>query len=110
MCIYKHIYKIFFFQVSSQSVGFGIFTVQLPNNQEENFCIKYYPELYNLTSNKSEAVTFDLNQLYELPQDANTCPDEEDIEDLDPSQIALIPTTNKTINGKENRYLLISLC
>jgi len=85
--------------VSSQSVGFGIFTVQLPNNQEENFCIKYYPELYNLTSNKSEAVTFDLNQLYELPQDANTCPDEEDIDDLDPNQIALIPTTNKTING-----------
>ena len=74
--------------------------MQLPNNQEENFCIKYYPELYNLTSNKSEAVTFDLNQLYELPQDANTCPDEEDIDDLDPKQIALIPTTNKTINGK----------
>ena len=78
--------------------------MQLPNNQEENFCIKYYPELYNLTSNKSEAVTFDLNQLYELPQDANTCPDEEDIEDLDPSQIALIPTTNKTINGKKNPF------
>ena len=76
--------------------------MQLPNNQEENFCIKYYPELYNLTSNKSEAVTFDLNQLYELPQDANTCPDEEDIDDLDPNQIALIPTTNKTINGKTN--------
>ena len=74
--------------------------MQLPNNQEENFCIKYYPELYNLTSNESEAVTFDLNQLYELPQDTNTCPDEEDIEDLDPNQIALIPTTNKTINGK----------
>ena len=80
--------------------------MKLPNNKEENFCIRYYPELYNLTSNKSEAVTFDLNQLYELPQDANTCPDEEDIEDLDPNQIALIPTTNKTINGKENRYLL----
>ena len=74
--------------------------MKLPNNKEENFCIKYYPELYNLTSNKSEAVTFDLNQLYELPQDANTCPDEEDIDDLDPNQIALIPTTNKTINGK----------
>ena len=85
--------------------------MQLPNNQEENFCIKYYPELYNLTSNKSEAVTFDLNQLYELPQDANTCPDEEDIDDLDPKQIALIPTTNKTINGKLLcRHLCLEKC
>ena len=84
--------------MSSQKFGFGFFTIQISKEEEVNFCIKYYPTLFNITSNKSEAVSYSLNQIVYLEEDADTCQNENIPEDLS-NKIALIPTQNKTING-----------
>ena len=86
-----------FFQAASQSYGFGVFTVQLPD-EEVNFCIKYYPQLFNLSEHKNEAVIYNLDQLDYLKSEADTCSDDSSIPDLT-DKIVLIPTQNKTING-----------
>ena len=63
--------------------GFGVLTAMMPGvDQETNFCVKYYPKLYNM-SDKGSAITFNFDQFVYLPT-ANSCdPDDTRIpEDL----------------------------
>ena len=73
------------------SYGFGVLTTTSSSeNLELNFCIKYYPQLYNLTSNRSEAVIYKLSQLVYL-NESDTCSGDKIPDDLR-DKIALIPT------------------
>ena len=91
---------LFIFQAFSQkSYGFGVMVVEVPNQSELLMCIKYYPLLSNLTSDRSQAVIFQLDNLADL-ENADTCDtDDEHIPKDLKGQMALIPTSvNVTTN------------
>ena len=54
----------------------GLLTVEIPENEDVNFCIKYYTQLHNISDNATTAKRYPLDNLLFLNDDIDLCNEE----------------------------------
>ncbi|XP_059099244.1 signal peptide peptidase-like 2B [Tigriopus californicus] len=89
-------------QVQGARSRFGLLVAVTPGLPDQHFCIRYYPELHNLTSNIQDAPQYELKDLTDLSWE-DTCPEirtsdpRADLPDLT-QKVALVSAQNASGN------------
>ena len=74
-------------------------SVQVPQNDEINFCVKYYSQLYNASDTKENATKYTMDQLQFL-SDVDLCSEDEISVDIT-DKIVVVPVPS-SINNSSN--------
>jgi hypothetical protein len=81
--------------VTSAQTRFGILVAVTESLPDQLFCIKYYPELSNLTSDLSKAPTYRFDDLSDI-SDVDTCSGDEPGMDYLQGKVGIVSGTNSS--------------